>query len=169
MKLLLLAPLCVLSLSALAAAPSKPLHVAILGVSGNSVGEAVLTESKKGVKISLHVSELTPGVHGFHIHEKGVCTPVDFKSAGGHLAIAHKMHGKVEGGPHEGDLPNISVGKDGKGHAEFVNPNVTLKAGANSLLREGGTSLVIHAKADDEKTQPAGDSGDRIACGIIAP
>jgi Cu-Zn family superoxide dismutase len=77
------------------------------------------------------------------------------------------MHGDVEGGPHEGDLPNITVGKNGKGKAVFINKNVTLKAGPNSLFKTGGTSLVIHAKPDDHKTQPSGDSGDRVACGII--
>lgn len=149
------------------AAPMKPLHVPLLGADGQSVGEAILTEASGGVKISLKVSNLTAGVHGFHIHENGVCTPVDFKSAGGHFAPAHKMHGDVEGGPHEGDLPNITVGKNGKGKAQFINKNVTLKAGPNSLLKAGGTSLVIHAKPDDHKTQPSGDAGDRVACGVV--
>ncbi|MGE3262109.1 MAG: superoxide dismutase family protein [Bacteriovoracia bacterium] len=158
-----------LFLSVFAFADPKPLHIPLMGASGQSMGEALVSESPAGVKIAVTLSNVTPGVHGFHVHENGVCTPVDFKSAGAHFAPAHKAHGKVEGGPHAGDLPNITVGKDGKGRAEFVNKNITLKAGPNSLLKSGGTALVLHAKPDDHKTQPSGDSGDRIACGVILP
>lgn len=150
------------------AAPAKPLRVELMGANGQSVGEALLTQQKKGVKFEVSVSNLPPGPHGFHVHEIGECTPVDFKSAGSHFAPGHKNHGKVAGGPHEGDLPNITVGKDGKGKASFTNKLVTLQDGeTNSLIRTGGTALVLHAKADDGKSQPAGDSGDRIACGVI--
>lgn len=149
------------------AQPAKTVSVPLRGATGQSVGEATLTAAKKGVKIYLKVKGLTPGEHALHFHQTGTCTGPDFKSAGDHFAVDHKAHGKVEGGPHEGDMPNFTVGNDGKGKAELVNEHVTLTGGPRSLLKPAGTALVIHAKADDYKTQPAGDAGDRIACGVI--
>jgi len=135
---------------------------------GQKVGEAKLEETAKGVKISLKVENLPPGLHAFHIHEKGVCNPPDFASAGGHFNPFGKHHGlKNPQGPHAGDLPSLMVGADGKGALEAVAAQVTLKPGKNSLFQPGGTSLVIHEKADDDMTDPAGNAGPRIACGAI--
>jgi Cu-Zn family superoxide dismutase len=136
---------------------------------GQKVGEATLTETAQGVKISLKVENLPPGVHAFHIHEKGLCTAPDFASAAGHFNPFGKHHGlKNPQGPHAGDLPSVTVGPDGRGALETVASQVTLKPGEkNSLFQEGGTSLVIHANPDDDMTDPAGNAGPRIACGPI--
>jgi Cu-Zn family superoxide dismutase len=143
-------------------------HADILNAQGQNVGSAKFTATSGGVKIAVMVNQLPPGEHGIHIHTVGKCDGPDFKSAGGHLNPDGKMHGmKNPAGPHAGDLPNLVVGADGKGKAKIVAKGVTLGAGANSLFHDGGTALVIHAKADDYMTDPSGNSGDRIACGVI--
>ena len=166
--------LSTLSLLACLAVPSsvfaapKMVDVAIENAKGEKVGHATLTDVKGGVKINLRVTGLPPGKHGIHFHETGVCTAPDFKSAGAHFNPAHKTHGlnaKAQS-PHAGDLPNLEVAEDGTGQMEMVSKRISLKDGRNSLLKTG-TSLVIHAKPDDQKTDPSGDSGDRIACGTI--
>jgi Cu-Zn family superoxide dismutase len=136
---------------------------------GQKVGHATLTQTPEGVRIELVVENLPPGVHAFHIHEKGVCQGPDFKSAGGHFNPFHKQHGlNNPQGPHAGDLPNIMVGADGKAKVTEMAKLVTLKEGEkNSLFQPGGTSLVIHAGPDDNVSDPAGDAGPRIACGPI--
>ena len=150
-----------------AAAPTA--KATLVNTQGQKVGEATLTETAQGVKIDLRVENLPPGIHAFHIHEKGACAGPDFASAGGHFNPSGKHHGlKNPQGPHAGDLPNLTVGPDGRGSATTVNTLVTLKEGKNSLFQPGGTSLVIHEKADDDMTDPAGNAGARIACGPIA-
>jgi len=135
---------------------------------GQKVGTATFKQAPEGVNISLQVSSLPPGTHAFHIHAVGKCEPPDFKTAGGHFNPENKKHGlKNPAGPHAGDMPNISVGQNGKGRAALLNRRVTLGEGANSLFHEGGTALVIHEKADDDMTDPAGNAGNRIACGVI--
>ena len=136
---------------------------------GKKVGEATLTQTPTGVKIVITLENLPPGVHAFHIHQNGVCTPPDFQSAGGHFNPYGKQHGfKNPAGPHAGDLPNITVGSDGTAKVDLLAKLVTLKPGAkNSLFPPGGTSLVIHAGADDYVSDPAGNAGPRLACGVI--
>ncbi|MBM7600779.1 Cu-Zn family superoxide dismutase [Virgibacillus halotolerans] len=133
------------------------------------VATATLTEDDKGVNVKLEGEGLPEGTHAFHIHEKGVCDPPDFESAGGHYNPEDKNHGKDDPeGPHAGDFDNIEVGEDGKVNEAFTTDQVTLKKGEeNTLYTDEGTSLVIHADEDDYKSQPAGDAGDRIACGVI--
>jgi Cu-Zn family superoxide dismutase len=135
---------------------------------GISVGHARLAETPAGVKMVFELSGLPPGRHGFHIHAAGSCEPPDFKSAGGHFNPHGKKHGtKNPQGMHAGDLSNLEVKPDGTASGELVLSNVTLGPGSASLLAPGGTALVIHADPDDEMTDPAGNAGARIACGVI--
>jgi Cu-Zn family superoxide dismutase len=149
--------------------PTPTAKATLVNAQGQKVGEATLTEAAGGVKIDLTVENLPPGVHAFHIHEKGDCHGPDFMGAGGHFNPFGKHHGlENPQGPHAGDLPNITVGADGRAMVSTVAKLVTLKEGEkNSLFQPGGTSLVIHEKADDNLTDPAGNAGARIACGAI--
>lgn len=146
----------------------KSAHADIVNAQGQEIGSAKILPADGGVKIHLKVSQLPPGTHAIHIHSVGKCEGPDFKSAGGHLNPESKQHGKDNpAGPHAGDLLNFEVGADGNGKATLLAPHVTLGSGPNSLFHDGGTALVIHEKADDYKTDPAGNSGARIACGVI--
>jgi Cu-Zn family superoxide dismutase len=107
-------------------------------------------------------------LHGFHVHAVGKCEGPEFKTAGGHFNPATKEHGlENPKGAHAGDMPNLAVGPDGNGKGEFLARGATLGDGAGSLFPEGGTALVLHAAPDDMKTDPAGNAGARIACGVI--
>lgn len=135
---------------------------------GKSLGTLEISEKGDGVMIEGTVSGLTPGTHAFHIHETGKCDGPDFKSAGGHYNPEGKKHGEVEGGPHAGDMPNIEADNDGKVSISQENAAVSLKKDAkNTLFDDDGSSIVIHAKGDDYKSQPSGDAGGRVACGVI--
>ncbi|MGG0642978.1 superoxide dismutase family protein [Sporosarcina gallistercoris] len=136
---------------------------------GQTTGTAELEETEEGVRVHVKAEGLPEGSHGFHFHETGVCEAPDFKSAGDHFNPDEKKHGlETEGGPHAGDMPNLEVGKDGSVDDEFTAKHVTLEKGQpNSLFQDSGTALVIHAGEDDGETQPSGDSGDRIVCGVI--
>lgn len=149
--------------------PTPQAKATLVDPHGKKVGEATLAETAKGVKITLKVENLPPGEHAFHIHEKGLCDPPDFKTAGGHFNPFGKEHGlKNPEGPHAGDLPNITIGSEGRGSFEIMAPLVTLKiAEKNSLFQPGGTSLMIHQGPDDNVSDPAGHAGPRIACGPI--
>ncbi len=148
------------------------INVLLHDVDGNEVAEATLTAVDDGVKITLTGDDLSEveGEHAFHIHEKGVCELDDFESAGGHYNPTDKNHGKEDAeGPHAGDFDNIKVDVDGKIDVEFVTDQISLDPDAeNTVFTKDGTSLVIHADPDDYTSQPAGDAGDRIACGVIA-
>jgi Cu-Zn family superoxide dismutase len=140
----------------------------IANAQGQKIGTATISQADGGIRIDVQVSQLPPGTHGIHIHTVGKCEGPAFTSAGGHLNPTSKKHGKDNPeGPHAGDLLNIQVQASGDGKASLLDPNVTLGDGANSLFHEGGTSIVIHEKTDDYKTDPAGNSGARIACGVI--
>ncbi len=144
-------------------------EVELLNSQGEKVGRATLTQQPAGVRISLQAWKLSPGPHGFHIHAVGKCDPPSFTSAGGHFNPDGKKHGlKNPAGPHAGDLPNLVVGPDGSVSAEVVASEVTLGLGKNSLFRRDGSALVIHAAPDDDTTDPAGNAGARIACGVIS-
>lgn len=135
---------------------------------GETVGTASLWEDASGVRIVAQVREFSPGRHGFHIHAVGKCDPPDFTTAGGHYNPEGKKHGlKSPAGPHAGDLPNLDVGTDRMGRLEYVTRLVTLGPGPASLFDPDGSALVIHANPDDEATDPTGNSGGRIACGVI--
>ncbi|HEX5564347.1 MAG TPA: superoxide dismutase family protein [Sporosarcina sp.] len=141
----------------------------LLNTEGEEIGEVTLVQEAKGVLISVQAEDLPPGTHGIHIHETGVCTPPDFTSAGAHFNPTGKEHGfDNPKGFHLGDLPNIEVPEDGKVAVQLPTAEITLKKGQeNSILDKDGSAIVIHEKADDYKTDPAGDSGARIACAAI--
>src|ERR1700675_3138398 len=143
-------------------------HADIVNAEGQKIGSATIRPSSSGVRINVEVSQLPPGVHGIHIHTVGKCEGPAFTSAGAHFNPTSKKNGKDSPeGPHAGDLLNIEVTSDGTGKASLSDPNVTLGRGPNSLFNEAVSDLVIHEKADDYKTDPAGNSGARIACGVI--
>jgi len=136
---------------------------------GQEIGLATLTEQAEGVQIEIAAKGLPPGPKGLHIHEVAKCDPPDFASAGAHFNPTGKKHGRLNPeGSHAGDLPNLVVAADGTASLDAITRAATLRSGVpGSLFGEGGTSLVIHAQADDEKTDPTGNSGARIACGVI--
>jgi len=148
---------------------TKSVVVPIINTEGNEIGNVSFMESGDGVTVSIQAEGLPPGVKGIHVHEKGVCTPPDFTSAGSHFNPTHKEHGfDNPKGFHLGDLPNIEVDASGKVSAEVTTAEFTMKPGAtNSILDSDGSALVIHEKADDYKTDPSGNSGVRIACAAI--
>ena len=136
---------------------------------GVRVGEATLIGKRNGVLIQIEIDNLQPGTYGLHIHEKGSCRGPAFKSAGEHFNPNGAKHGfKDPEGPHAGDLWNIEVPEHGRLSVKQYNARVTLQEGTdNSVLRKGGTSFIVHANGDDYATNPAGNAGARIACGVI--
>jgi superoxide dismutase, Cu-Zn family len=153
---------------ALCAHAAETAHANLIDSTGKSIGKATLTQTSGGVRIKATLSGLPPGTHGMHIHTVGKCDAPDFKTAGGHFNPDMKKHGMNNpDGMHAGDLPNIEVGQDGKAKVSVLAAHVTLDPGDHSLFHDGGTSLVIHEKADDYMTDPSGNSGNRIACGVI--
>lgn len=136
---------------------------------GKDVGVATLIQTDDGVRVAVTGYRLPAGTHGIHIHAVGLCEPPDFTSAGGHFNPTGKQHGRMNpAGPHAGDLPNLVVAASGEGGLDVTTKAITLGPGPNSLFGDKGTSFVIHANPDDEKTDPAGNSGARIACGVVA-
>jgi len=160
-----------------AAAGPVAAEVTLRTAEGQSAGRATLTDTGAGVSMKIEAAGLTPGPHGFHIHLNGACAPapdaatgktVAFGAAGGHFDPgASKHHGAPGGTPtanHAGDQPNLVADAGGRASLEYTNPNVTLSPGQGSVM---GRALVVHADPDDYKTDPAGNSGPRVLCGVI--
>jgi superoxide dismutase, Cu-Zn family len=153
-----------------ASARNKGLEVAFKTSQGQDAGTATLTPAGNGVKVKLTLMNLPEGEHALHVHQNAKCDAPDFKSAGPHFNPDGKEHGiKNPKGAHAGDMPiNLEVMADGTDHVSFVTQSISLKKDAkNSVFANGGTAFVIHAKADDMMTDPTGNAGDRIACGVI--
>ena len=139
----------------------------VRNAAGREIGTLTLTESAQGISVSGHLTGLPPGTHGIHFHMVGQCQP-PYESAGAHWNPTNKQHGTQNPqGPHLGDLPNITVAADSSAHVEAASPGGTLR-GANGLMDNDGAAVVIHTAADDNRTDPSGGSGARLACGVVS-
>jgi Cu-Zn family superoxide dismutase len=156
-----------LALFALTSSSAAKTNVELKDASGKVVGNITISDKGAGVELEVHVHDLTPGDHAIHFHQVPKCEGPDFKSAGGHFNPDSKKHGfDNPDGHHAGDMKNFTVGADGTAKLKMEDPDATLKDGPHSLFTNGA-AVVIHAKADDYKTDPSGNSGDRVACGVI--
>lgn len=170
MKKQLLALVAIGLFGAALQAANKPVMVSLKDGDGKDVGTAKLSDGPggKGVKIALNLKGMPAGEHAIHIHKTAVCEGPKFTTAEGHFNPESKKHGTMNPeGPHAGDMPNFMVTAKGTSKASVMDPRVTLGAGPMSVFTGGGTALMVHAKGDDMKSDPAGNAGDRIACGTI--
>ncbi len=158
---------CTSTTPEMADGPAVLAGAALSDAQGASKGDLSISKIGDGLRLTLRASGISPGVHGVHVHMVGSCVAPDFTSAGAHWNPIGKQHGMQNpAGPHEGDLPNIEIGADGTGTLTATIPG-TLSDGANPMLDTDGAAIVIHAGPDDMKTDPSGNSGGRIACGVI--
>ena len=134
---------------------------------GRDIGTITITESGGGLSVAGHLTGVAPGTHGIHFHMVGQCSP-PYESAGAHWNPNGRQHGMENPqGPHFGDLPNITAGADSTAHVAGTTRGGTLR-GANGLMDADGAAIIIHAAADDNRTDPSGNSGNRIICGVVS-
>ena len=154
--------------SAVARAPHRLATAPLVTTEGKTVGKATINEYGGRLHLTLHVLRQSPGEHGLHIHAIGLCTPPDFSSAGAHWNPTSHQHGAENPmGPHAGDMANLNVGANGVGRAHIDLGPGSLSGGKSPLLDKDGASIVIHETADDMKTDPSGNSGKRLVCGVF--
>ncbi len=144
-------------------------NAVLMNSEGERIGNVGFWELEQGLRVFAQAEGLPSGIHAFHVHQTGECTPPDFQSAGGHYNPTDNQHGWDNAeGPHAGDFPNVHVQDDGRLAVEYFTDKLALADGAEgTLFPDGGTAVVIHEGADDYQTDPAGDAGARIACGVI--
>lgn len=143
-------------------------RASLMSGEGAPRGTATISEVPGGLRVLVNASGLTAGVHAVHIHTTGICTGPDFTSAGGHWNPVNRKHGRDNAqGMHMGDMPNMTVGADGSGSLDYLVPQAMLQGGTMPLMDADGGAIVVHAQADDYKTDPTGNAGGRAACGVI--
>ncbi len=165
-------PLMALPLAACAttqdAEPPALATATVQNAAGATIGTAIIRQDAAGMALQLDVSGMAPGSYGAHVHTVGQCAGPAFASAGGHWNPGGKQHGRLNPmGSHMGDLPNLVVGTNGTGSIRYALPGTA--TGEGGLLDADGAAIVIHANADDEHTDPSGNSGARVACGVLVP
>lgn len=149
---------------------STEVRVKLTNSAGQPAGTVTFKEVKKGIKMTIRLENIPFGEHGVHIHQNAVCDAPDFHAAGADFNPSGKHHGfQNPEGHHDGDLPgNVSVGENHRGEASFILTDICMDPNLpNSIFANGGTSVVVHEHADDEKSDPAGNAGNRIACGVV--
>ncbi len=153
----------------IASASAPPAASAVLmNAQGQSRGTVAVYQTDAGIMVKVAASDLPPGLHGIHIHDVGLCEGPDFKTAGGHWNPAARQHGLENPmGSHMGDAPNLVIAEDGTGTLEFTVAGAQVSTGTKPMLGGNGAAVVVHEKADDQRTDPTGDSGGRIACGVL--
>ena len=165
-KPIFLIPALCITACATTPGPAGGSSAPLINSAGHPVGTVTTSQVADGVAFRIHANGLPPGVHGIHVHPIGRCDPPDFSTAGTHWNPTKKQHGlNNPNGPHAGDMPNVTVDASGAINASVILPHATLA----QLNDADGSSVMIHANADDYVSQPAGNSGPKIACAVIAP
>jgi Cu-Zn family superoxide dismutase len=167
LPVVLAASACATTADTATAAPTASAKLA--AADGAARGTATVTQAADGLHVVVRAMGLTPGIHAVHIHTTGQCAAPDFASAGGHWNPTTRKHGKDNpAGMHMGDMPNMTVGPDGSGSIEYHVADAAISEGATPLLDTDGAAIVVHAQADDNVSDPAGNAGGRVACGVLA-
>jgi Cu-Zn family superoxide dismutase len=151
-----------------ASGPAPAARAELRDATGRTVGNASFFEMNGAVRLTVDVTGIPPGAKGVHVHDVARCDPPSFESAAGHFNPTSREHGSANPrGPHAGDLPNIAVDAGGRGHLDVTTEQFTVGDGSRSLFDTDGSALVLHAGRDDLRSDPAGNSGARLACAVI--